>query len=483
MSRLGLLKIATLFSCLCIAISVAGCHQGGKAYKKTISNPVLSQETYEAIKNNLYNTNEQEAKEATTEQINQIDANPLNVVDERLKSQLKALNIAVVVPTSGKYKSIGTSIIESAMLAMSGSKYKETGKISVYNIGKLPTTNWQEDKEVKRLIKDNNDVVIGSVFEDTTKKLLSVLPEDKLFVSFINKDDLAKQYPNLIIASMNDGYKIISLLKYLKDYKRQFISLILPATTKGYQTDKLFRKLATKYEVFVINSQFYQPKSKASIASAVRNTNKTFTATYLIDENGKFQTETYKQSQADKKAMKELEKNSTTIKRTQKVETNAIYIDADEADLLKIFTILDGYGLTNKNVQFISNAVFDASKPSGILSDDLLYIGYNYQFIDMFNKQYKSTFQHEPNYFAYITYDVLSILFYTAILGDMLPRVLYNENGFRGILDEFRFTREGTTERRFGIYQIKNGNVVKVFVPEDYVSTDEVAHNREAVYK
>ena len=472
-----------MFLCLCAITSVIGCGHGSTVYKKNLSNPALSQDTYDMIKNNLYNTSEQEAKEATTTQINQIVSDPTNIVDDRLKSSLKSLNIAVVVPTSGQYKSISTSIVESAMLAINGSKYRDTGKINIYNIGKLPATNWKEDNEVQRLIADNNDIIIGSVFEDTTKKLLSVLPEDKLFISFINKDDLAKKYPNLIIASMNDGYKVMSLLKYLKDYKRQFISLILPATTKGYQMDKMFRTLAAQCEVFVINSQFYQPKSKISIASAVRNIDKTFTATYLIDENGKFQLETYKQSQADKKAAQRLENNGTTIKQMQQVETNAVYIDADEPDLLRIFAMMDSHGLTNKNVQFISNAVFDVSKPSGVLSNDVLYIGYNYQFIDMFNKQYKSIFQHEPNYFAYITYDVLSILFYTANLGDMLPRVLYNENGFRGILDEFRFTREGTTERRFGIYQIKNGNIVKTFVPEDYASADEVLHNREVVYK
>lgn len=485
--KMGAVKKTTILLCICIVACFSGCGSTGKVYKKDINDMPTSRNELHKLndesEDNVYQVNEQEAKDATTTQVNQMQSDPMNVVDERLKSPLKALNIAIVVPTSGKYKSISTSIVESAMMAMNTSKYKNTGKINVYNIGQLPNTNWQEDKEVKRLIADNNDVIVGSVFEDTTKKLLSVLPEDKLFISFINKDNLAKNYPNLVIASMSDGYKLVSLLTYLKDYKRQFVSLILPATTKGYQTDKLFRKLAPLYETFIINSQFYQPKSKASITSAVRNVSKRFTATYLIDENGKFQTETYKQNQADKKAMKQLENSSATIKKTQRVETNAVYIDADEADLLKMFAMFEQYGLTNKNVQLFSNAIIDADKISGILLDEVLYIGYNYQFINAFNQQYKSIFQHEPNYFAYITYDMLSILFYMANLGDMLPRVLYNENGFRGILDEFRFTREGTIERRFGIYQIKNGNIVKTFVPEDYVSTDEVAHNREAVYK
>ena len=50
----------------------------------------------------------------------------------------------------------------------------------------------------------------------------------------------------------------------------------------------------------------------------------------------------------------------------------------------------------------------------------------------------------------------------------MLPNDWFKEDGFRGILDEFRFARDGNVERRINIYNIKNNSLARNYVPDYY---------------
>ena len=440
------------------------------------------------LNKNIFLTGENEAQTQTTIQENRVKYDPISVVDGLLANPTKNIHIAIVVPATGTYAGVGNMILESAMMTMSSSAYKSAGHINVYNIGKLNSKNWQEDKEVMRLKKDNNDIVIGSIFKDTTEKILSILPEDVQVISFINDETMARKYPNLTIVSMNDGFKIVSLLKYLQDNKRQFLSLMLPATKKGYAEEKLFRKLAPNYQIFITNSQFYQENNKTSIRASVRGLNRNFTATYMIDENGQFYTETYKQNKEKQKKQKAQESQtladeSTTITQTQEVETDAIYIGGEEGSLSLALSFLQQLGVLDRNIQVFSNAIVSPDQTSVTKLDSVMYLGYNYNYIDSFNKRFNEYFGHQPNYYAYLTHDILSMIIYVANVGEMLPRSFYYPDGFRGVLDEFRFTREGGIERRFGIYNLTNEVMSRSFVPNDYVSLAEATGQTNEYYK
>ena len=133
--------------------------------------------------------------------------------------------------------------------------------------------------------------------------------------------------------------------------------------------------------------------------------------------------------------------------------------------------ILDGlnkYNLLTKDINLFTNAILDTSKPFSQKFERMYFVGYNYQFIGTFNKNFKQAYGHAPNFFAYMTYDTLSLLFYLSNEGNMLPRHLYLEDGFRGVLDEFRVAREGNIERRMNIYKIRNQTMARAFVPEQY---------------
>lgn len=478
------IKIFTLY--IIVLLSTSSC--GGNKnidYQQDKTKQVIQDDVENIDVDNIY---KQTIEQAIPEDVvvNEIQYNPVDVVDGVLKKPSKKIHIGLVVPMTGKYASVGKMIAESAMMTINKSKFDDVGVINVYNITNLKNENWKDNPEIKKMLKDDNDVIIGAGenFEDTTKKLLSVIPEDKLFISFINNDELAKKYSNLVVLGVDERYKIHTLFQYLRDYKRQFVSLILPATKKGYDTEKMFRKLAPNYEVFIVSSQFYQAKSKPSILAATRGVGKNFRATYIIDENGRFSTETYKQNKQRQQEMLNNPSASISAKnmtKKQTVNVNAIYIDAEENDLITILNSLDRIGILNKNVQLFSNAVIDVEHSTSTKLENVLYVGYNYNVIDSFNKNFVSYFNRSPNYFSYLTYDTLSMLFYVSSMWNMVPRQIYTEDGFLGILDEFRFTREGNIERRMSIYKLRNQIMSRVFVPEDYISI-EVLKGGNGIY-
>ena len=440
----------------------------GEKYNNSIGEN--SEQELNQIKDNVLATNEEEAIKNTSKVINNVELSPDKAVDKILELPTKNINIGIIVSGDKKYSSITNSVIESSMITNSQSVYKNTGKIKIYNIGKLPLKNWEENNEIKKLINDNNDVIIGAVLQDTTEKILKVIPQTTLFISLIGKDEMTKQYPNLTIATINDSYRFLSLFEYLKDYKREFLSLILPSTKKGYQLDKMIRKIASKNDINVVNVQFYEPSSKASILASAKGVLKRIKTSYIIDENGKFITENYKENKKKKNNKKIINDERKTIV----AETNSIYVEAEEDDLKLIISELDNFGILNKDIQIFSNAIFNPNYTQSSKLDNVYFIGYNYNMIGEFSNNFYQYFSHSPNYSAFITYDILSMLYYISNEEKLLPKNIHSVDGFRGMLDEFRFTREGLIERRFSIYQLRNGNITRIFVPNDYISSSDI---------
>lgn len=398
------------------------------------------------------------------------------IVEEKLAKPFKTLNVAIIAPISGKYSTIGSVITETAMLYSANTQYQNTMNINVYNIGKLSGKNWQDQSEVKRLINDGNDVVIGSVFADTTEKLLSILPKEVLFITFLNDANFIKKNPNLIVSSIDDSFRFLSLFEYLNDSNRRFLSLLLPTTKAGYNVDKIIKRLAKNNHILIISSQFYQPRNQQSISAAVRNMKNAFRATYMIDENGEFVTKNVKINKKNKYSNQN--KNYDKVS----VTTNSIYIESNDEDLETIIASFDQNGILDKNIQFFTNAIVNFDK--SIINDleQINFIGYNYNIVNKFNDKFKQKFSHFPNYFSYMTNDTLAVINYLSNETSLKPSDVYGDNGFRGVLDEFRFARSGHIERRMSIYELKNGKLIVKYTPDYYYRINNKRSPAEQIY-
>ena len=402
------------------------------------------------------------------------------IVEEKLSKPFTTLNVAIIAPVSGKYASIGNTIIESAMLHSSNTKYQNTMNINIYDIGKLSGKNWKEQDEVKRLINDGNDIVIGSVFANATEKLLSILPQDTIFITFLNDAKFISKYPNVIISSIDDSFRFLSLFEYLNDNNRKFLSLLLPTTKTGYNVDKIIRRLAKDNGITIMSSQFYQPKNSQSISSAIRSTKNTFSATYIMDENGNLITENIKVKKKKQSITQNAMENESY--ETVVITTNGIYIEGDEDDLREIISTFNREGILDKDIQLFSNAIIDFDKTIINNLEQIKFVGYNYNVISSFNKKFKEKFSHLPNYFAYMTYDTLSMISYLSNETNLKPSDIYGDDGFRGILDEFRFARTGNIERRMSIYELTNGNLILKYTPDYYYRINGLRMPTEQTY-
>ena len=157
-------------------------------------------------------------------------------------------------------------------------------------------------------------------------------------------------------------------------------------------------------------------------------------------------------------------------------------MEGDEEDLQEVMSIFDKIGILDKDIKLFSNTIinFDNSIINNL--EQINFIGYNYDVIHQFNDEFKKKFSHLPNYFAYMTYDTLAVINYLSNETSLKPSDIYGDDGFRGVLDEFRFARTGHIERRMSIYELKNGNLVIKYTPDYYYRINGLRSPTEQTY-
>jgi hypothetical protein len=414
------------------------------------------------------------------------DKNANSLTYEPRKSTFDALekkeikNIALAIPTSGKYASVGKAILDSVIFVVTNSKNSANIKINVYNITKLESKN--EELELEKLLNSNNDIIVGSIFPETTKRIvarinkrvndnqilrksllannpsadLTVVPEIKPIILISLSNDKTTIYDNVISFGNNEIGKIKSLFDFLQYNNRKYFAAILPSNATGYLLDKKIRQIAKQNNILVVINEFYQEEDIESIKNAVSKINRYYKTTYNVDSKGNLVTEDIKLLVDSNKLAEHTEK-----KNRQEVFIDSIFISANEASLSSVLPIIYDSNLCKKDILFFTNSPVDfATTHNATFNSSFYFIGYDFNYVSKFNSKFREIYKYNPNAFTYLTNDILaSILYIYNQSGSVnLSNLFYSGSGFHGILDDFRFNRNGTTQRRFNIYKNLSSN-------------------------
>lgn len=376
-------------------------------------------------------------------QITTEDANQQTIEPKPIKHECK---IGIIAPLTGEYSSVGRIISDTAVLTASNSKFGDQCVIKIYDIDKLGK-DYLKNSEVKRLINDNNNILFGSIFTDTTQKISKIISNDTIFITLSNNPN---QQENVINFKIDNNKKLRSLMPLLQNNERKFMALLMPSTSSSYKLDKDFREYAKKNNINIVTSEFYQEGDKTSIASAVHKINRYYASTYNVDASGTILTSNIKKQRA--KNLDEIQEIATVGSKT--VYIDAIWISSNENDITNIMSEIDKVNLLDKNIDFFTDTIPDKYATSNIAPyiKKLNFIGYNYDYIQSFNEHFNNTLQYKPNYFTYLTYDAISAILYLSSEMNLSESIIQDIE-LRGILDEFRISH-GKTDRRFSIYNL-----------------------------
>ena len=132
------------------------------------------------------------------------------------------IKIGLIVPLSGEYSDIGSSIIKSVRLAVN--------KIDDERIEIIPKdtkSNPIDSLRVsKKLYDDGVRIIIGPIFNENTKYLDEL--KDVIFISLTNK--IYKNPPNVISAGVNAISQIKTIIKFNKIKNLERSIFLIPKT-------------------------------------------------------------------------------------------------------------------------------------------------------------------------------------------------------------------------------------------------------------
>ena len=141
-----------------------------------------------------------------------------------------------------------------------------------------------------------------------------------------------------------------------------------------------------------------------------------------------------------------------------------IISDFDE-NLKSVATSLLYTDVSSKRVKYISlNQWFDKS----LLKDKSLHPIYfpsidkdNY---DSFVKDYKETFNSEPNQISFLSFDLVGLVYYLIFKNNFVVenKVFYEKNKFLGKIGVFEINRNNITHE-LSFYSVDKGKFIKIF--------------------
>ncbi len=356
------------------------------------------------------------------------------------------IKIGLIVPLSGEYKNIGSSIIKSVRLAIN--------KIDDSRIEILPKDT-ESDPEIalkvsKELYNEGVRIIIGPVFNSSNEYLEEL--EEITFLSFTNK---LKNNPKNVISS---GVNAISQLNAIKKFQK---------------TQELERS------IFLIpNSDF-----KNEINYAVSKTKIKLKDKFIYDMDPTVLTSQiekltrYKiRKQNLKDEIKRLE-NSNEANKEKKIENlnkrdtlgginfdSVIIADFDES-LKSVATSLLYTDVSSKRVSYIClNQWFDESLLKETSLHPIYFPSINKKNYENFVSEYSSIYEDRPNQISFLSFDLIGLVYYLIYKNDfeVNKKIFYEKNKFKGKIGIFEIDKNNITHQ-LNFYSVDSGEFKKIF--------------------
>ena len=361
------------------------------------------------------------------------------LADEKIK-------IGLIIPLSGQYKEIGSSILKATRLAIN--KINDSKLIIVPRDTKSnPETTLKVSKELE---EQGIKIIIGPVFN----KNLVYLNELKE-VTFLSLSNTNINNPDNVISG---GINAISQIKAIKKFQK---------------TNKIERSI-----LLVPNSEY-----KNEIEDAVVKTKIKLKDKFIYDTDPTVLTSQIEKltryPQRKKKLEDEIErlKNSNEINKDKKISNlekkdtlgginfdSVIIADFDES-LKSVTTSLLYTDVSSKRVIYITlNQWFDKSILKEENLQPIYFPSINKENYDTFISEYFNIYNEYPNQISFLSYDLVGLIYFLIYKNDFVidKKIFYKKNKFKGKIGIFEINKNKISHI-LNFYVAENNNFKKIF--------------------
>jgi len=356
------------------------------------------------------------------------------------------IKIGLIVPLSGEYAEIGSSIIKSVKLAIN---IIDDERIEI--IPKDTKSNPIDALRVSKQLYENDvRIIIGPVFSESAKYLDEL--EEITFLSFTNK--INNNPPNVISAGVNAISQLNAIKKFSKINKIERSILLIPKS--DYRTEIEFAIRKTKIK---LKHKFIYDKEPTLLTKQIEDLTR------------------YSQRKKNlKDEIKRLE-NSTISNKKYKIENlkkkdtfgginfdSVIIADFDES-LKSVATSLLYTDVSSKRIKYITlNQWFDESLLKENSLQPIYFPSVNKDNYNEFINDYFEKYNSKPNQLSFLSYDLIGLVYFLLYENKfkISKKIFYKKNKFKGKIGIFEINKNIITHQ-LNFYSVENNEFKKIF--------------------
>ena len=356
------------------------------------------------------------------------------------------IKIGLIVPLSGENSLIGEKIIKSIRMAIN--------KINDERVEIIPKDTKSNPidalKVSKELYKDGVRIIIGPVFNESTKYLDDL--EDVTFISFTNK--LIGNPKNVISAGVNAISQVQTIKKFNNRNNLSKSIILIPRAQFKKEIEEAINKTKIKHK-----EVFYYDREPTKLTKQIEELTK-----YQIRKNNlKFEIQ-----RLEGLSFKDKDKKIQNLKKKDtlgNINFDSIVIADFDENLKSVATSLLYTDVSSKRVSYITlNQWFDES----LLKDDTLHPIYfpsiNKDNYELFMNDFKNAYGLDGDQLSFLSYDLIGLVYFLIYENDfkISKKIFYKKNKFKGKIGVFEISKN-TITHQLNFYSIEDKKFKKIF--------------------
>ncbi len=356
------------------------------------------------------------------------------------------IKIGLIVPLSGDNSVIGEKIIKSIRMAIN--------KINDDRIEILPKDTKSNPidalKASKELYKEGVKIVIGPVFNESTKYLDDL--EDVTFISFTNK--LINNPKNVISAGVNAISQLQTIKKFVDKKNLSKSIFLIPKSQFKKEVEGAINKTKIKHK-----KVFYYDREPTKLTKQIEELTK-----YQLRKNNL----KYEIKRIEGLSFKDKERRIQNLKKRDtlgNIDFDSVIITDFDENLKSVATSLLYTDVSSKRISYITlNQWFDESLLNENSLHPIYFPSVNKVNYELFMKDFKNIYGLEGDQLSFLSYDLIGLVYFLIYENDfnISKKIFYKKNKFKGKIGIFEISKNVVTHQ-LNFYSIENNKFKKIF--------------------
>ena len=356
------------------------------------------------------------------------------------------IKIGLIIPLSGENSFIGERIIKSTRMAIN--------KINDDRIEIIPRDTKSNPidalKVSKELYKNNVRIIIGPVFNESTKYLDDL--KEVTFISFTNK--LIDNPKNVISAGVNAVSQLQTIKKFNEKNSLSESVFLIPRSQFKKEIEEAIYKTKIKHK-----EVFYYDREPTKLTKQIED----LTKYQIRKDNLKYEIK-----RIESLSFKDKEKKIQNLKKKDtlgKISFDSVIIADFDENLKSVATSLLYTDVSSKRIKYITlNQWFDESLLKENSLHPIYFPSVNKSNYELFMNDFKYAYGLDGDQLSFLSYDLIGLVYFLIYENNfkVSKKIFYKKNKFKGKIGIFEINKN-TITHQLNFYGIEDNKFKKIF--------------------